>query len=175
MALNNLFQGETNITFEENKEIRITKRTVSFGSDVYQFRNIVGFSEGTVKMGNLIPYSVIVLVFVIGLVLSNISRSSQGIGILLILFSIGGIVINVMQQKKYGLLLTLNSGDKHLFITSDSINLKEVVTQLYNFMEADQEGMYVVTVNDNSIRINGNLTGVASAGNQQTNISANIR
>jgi hypothetical protein len=168
-----LFQNGTSITLKKNEAIQITKKTVSFGQDVYQFRNIVGFSEGEIELGNIIPIPLILSGFLFGLFLANF-MTDRTYGVAIAVISILGMIINIAQSRKYGLLLTLNSGDKHLFVTTDGRGLARVVGKLREFMETDSDGKYVVTVNDNSITVHGSLTGVAASGNKETNISTDI-
>lgn len=164
-----------NISFEKNEEIRITKRTVTFGYDVYQLRNIVGFSEGDVKTPNVIPGQVLWFSALAGLALTFIPGTSQIIGAIAVMTCFFGFLINVNRPNKYGLLLTLNSGDKHLFVTAKKAQVREVIMELYRFMEMDEEGVQVITVTDNSITIHGSLTGIAAAGNKKSNLSNEIR
>lgn len=78
------------------------------------------------------------------------------------------------RKKKYGLILTLNSGDRHMFVTSDHKTLSEVIQQLYTFMESDKDGTYLYTINNNSIKIHGDMTGgVAATGNKSSTINSN--
>ncbi len=40
-------QNDTgNVAYQRGQELKITKRTVSFRNNVYQFKNITGFSAG---------------------------------------------------------------------------------------------------------------------------------
>ena len=61
-----------------------------------------------------------------------------------------------------------------MFITSDRKALSEVIQKLYKFMESDQDGMPPITINDNSIQIQGNVTGVVASDTKNTTISSNV-
>jgi hypothetical protein len=82
-------------------------------------------------------------------------------------------MINLIQETRYGLILTLNSGDKHLFITTDWGSVTKVVNQLNTFIESKQDGVYMVSITNNSVKVKGNMTGVAAVGTGNTTISSN--
>jgi len=174
MASNNPFQGSSNITVEKDKVIRITKRTVTFGNSVYQTRNISGFGDGEIKLGSILPFPILLAGFLIGLILANFPGTKL-IGFILLIGSIGILVYQVSREKQYGLLLTLNSGDKYLFTTTDKKGLGNVVGTLCEFIEKDAEGVYTVTVHDNSINVQGSVTGTVVTGKNPGNISTNIK
>jgi hypothetical protein len=161
MAANNILPKDDNDRPIRNTTIEITNRTVRFGSDVYQFRNVTGFGLAPVKNENLYPIQVILGLFVIGLFCANIPDSSWRIlGMILILLAIWGFSANTSQPKKYGLKLYLNSGSPSpVFITSDMEGLENVVSVLYKFMESNEEGTYIIHAQDRSIRIEGNFEG----------------
>ncbi|NER98847.1 MAG: hypothetical protein F6J86_34325 [Symploca sp. SIO1B1] len=142
--------------------ITISRRTVRFWKNVYQTHNIAGFSEGQLAMGT-IPLGILIIVLIVGLVMSQFQA---GVGWLLILAAIGGIVWNFSKPKHYGLLLTLNSGDKKLFVTTDKEGLKQVIQTIYDFIETQQEATYQITVNNSKIKgnfIQGNTGGSVSS------------
>jgi hypothetical protein len=120
MATPNPLGSNQSITLERNKVITITKRTVRFSYNVYQTHNITGFSEGEVDIGT-IPWGIII-VFLLGSLIAGMGNS--GVGGLLGLVAIGGAVWNFSKPKHYGLLLTLNSGDKKLFTTKEKESLQ---------------------------------------------------
>lgn len=158
MAANNILP-QNNDKPIRNATIEITHRTVRFGSDVYQFRNVTGFGLAPVKNENLFPIQFILGVFVIGLFCANIPDLRMW-GIILVLVAIGGFYANTSQPKKYGLKLYLNSGSPSpVFITSDMPGLEKVVSVLYKFMESNEEGTYIIHAQDRSIRIEGNFEG----------------
>jgi hypothetical protein len=167
-----LFRNGSSITLSQNEEIKITRKTISFGRDVYQFHNVVGFSDGEVDLGKIIPMPIVLIGFLMGWIIANLS--SRDAGMLVLTLSFIALMVNIYQEKKYGLLLTLTSGDKHLFITSDSKGLAKVVDQIRSFMESDEDSSYTVAVNNNSITVHGNFAGVAASGNNASRISNNV-
>jgi hypothetical protein len=168
-----LFRNGSSITLSQNEEIKITRKTISFGQDVYQFHNVVGFSDGEVDLGKIIPMSIILIGFLVGFIVASFPLFRE-YGITILVLSSVGLVVNLYQEKRYGLLLTLTSGDKHLFITNDSRGLAEVVGQIRSFMESDDNSSYTVAVSNNSITVHGNFTGVAASGNNASTISSNV-
>ena len=69
-------------------------------------------------------------------------------------FSIGGLCWNLLKPKHYGFLITLNSGDKKLFVTSDFSGLKQVTSTIYDFIEKDKDIAYQITVQNSQIKGN---------------------
>jgi hypothetical protein len=168
-----LFQNGSNITLSQNEEIKITRKTISFERDVYQFHHVVGFSDGEVDLGKIIPMPVILIGFLMGFIVASLSFLRE-YGITILVLSSVGLAVNLYQEKRYGLLLTLTSGDKHLFITADSRGLAKVVDQIRSFMESDDDRSYTVAVSNNSITVHGDFTGVAASGNNASTISSNV-
>lgn len=98
---------------------------------------------------------------------------TKHIGLFIVFLSLLGIMINFIQETMYGLILTLNSGDKHLFITTDWGSVTKVVSQLNTFIESKQDGVYMVSITSNSVKVKGSMTGVVAAGTENTTISSN--
>jgi hypothetical protein len=142
--------------------IEITKNTVQFDSDVYQFRNVTGFGVCPVPTFK-VPLSWIWFSFIFGLwrtMNSSLNSDEKSVAMLMIGFAILSLAFNKLWPPKYGLKLYLNSGSPlPVFITRDVPGLKDVVSVLYKFMESHEEGRYVVYSNDRSIRIEGNFEG----------------
>ncbi len=171
MAANNILPKDDNDRPIRNTTVEITNRTVRFGSDVYQFRNVTGFGLAPVKNENLFPIQFILGVFVIGLFCANIPDLRMW-GIILVLVAIGGFYANTSQPKKYGLKLYLNSGSPSpVFITSDIQGLNDVVSILYKFMESNEEGTYIIHAQDRSIRIEGSVGGNFIGGDARGDVS----
>ncbi len=167
-------QNDTgNVAYQRGQELKITKRTVSFRNNVYQFKNITGFSESEIQKEISVPWGYIFIGFIISIISIGPARAT-GFGIFGFIVCIICIFINISKKDEYGLVLTLNSGDKHMFITRDYAKLSEVIQQLYIFMESDQDDTYVYTINDNSIQIQGDVTGVVASRTKDTTISSNV-
>jgi uncharacterized protein YpmS len=62
---------------------------------------------------------------------------------------------NVERPKHYGFLLTLNSGDKKLFTTTDKEGLKRVIEVIYDLIETENEATYQISVNNS--KVDGNF------------------
>lgn len=166
-------QNDTsNVAHQRGQELKITKRTVSFGNNVYQFKNITGFSEGKIEKTLPIPWGFIFIGFIVSLIIMG--SVSAAFGVVVLVACVICLGINLSQSDEYGLILTLNSGGKHMFVTSDHKMLSDVVQKLYKFMESDQDSMPPITINDNSIQIQGNMTGVAASGIGSSTISSNV-
>ena len=72
---------------------------------------------------------------------------------------------NIIKPQYYGLLLTLNSGDKKLFVTTDKPGLKQVLLVVYDFIETGNDATYQISINNSSVKgnfIQGNVGGDAS-------------
>lgn len=157
-------EKSSNFTIERNKIISATKKTFKFGKSFYQTQNITGFSEGDINLGSKIPWKSIFSILIIGLIMinipfgdSNIYQLIRTIGIFLVIVASFGTILNFLNRKEYGLLVTLNSGDKTLFITNDRESLKRVIRDLYNFIESEEKGnsMYQISISNSVVK--GNL------------------
>ncbi len=157
MATANPLGSNQSITLERgDKVITFTKRTVRFSKTVYQTHNIAGFSEGEVDIGT-IPWVILIVVFILGLIIGEFdySQVNSQVSWLLILAGSGGAVWNFFKPKHYGFMLTLNSGDKKLFTTTDQEGLKRVIKVIYDLIETEKEATYQISVNHS--KINGNF------------------
>jgi Family of unknown function (DUF6232) len=139
---------------DSDEVLTITSRTVRFSKTVYQTRNIAAFSEGNVPIGH-IPW-LIILVCAIGGFFARyyIARGDSSVADFLILFAFGGVLWNLAKPKHYGFLLSLNSGEKKLFITRDKVGIKQVISTLYDFIEEERDATYQITVNNSQIKGN---------------------
>jgi hypothetical protein len=165
MATLNPFKNSKGITLVSNKVITLTKRTVRFSKNVYQTHNITGFSEGEVEIG-MIPWWIII--FALGYSLMMITGYNNWAGGQYFFYpGIVGLIWNLYKPKHYGLLITLNSGDKTLFTTTKTESLKEIIGQIYDFIEAAENNKtYQMTIN------NSQVTGVLMQGDDNKNISS---
>ncbi|MEG4506390.1 hypothetical protein QUA81_22695 [Microcoleus sp. F6_B4] len=176
MAANNISSQDNDRPIWDDTKIYITKNTVKFGSDVYQFRNVTGFGISPVKTKKL-PFQWILGLFVIGIVVANYFNNSdiRPAGIIMAIVAIILLIVNTFWSEKYGLKLYLNSGSPlPIFVTTDLKGLEKVVDVLYKFMESNAEGSYVVYSTDRSIRIEGSVGGSVTAGNIGGSSSSNV-
>ncbi|MEG4625590.1 hypothetical protein Q5691_15050 [Microcoleus sp. w1-18aA5] len=171
MGSPNSFGSNQKITLEKNKAlITVTKRTVRFSYNVYQTHNITSFSEGEVEIPG-IPWGIIGICFVASIII-GIGNGNHIIPIILspalFFFSLFGTVRNIIRPKNYGFLLTLNSGDKTLFVTNDKKKLKEVIIGIYDFIENEKNNVhYEISIKNSEVKgnlIQGNVGGNALFG-----------
>jgi hypothetical protein len=180
--LQKIMMGVNNTSQNSDRQIgkatiEITKNTVQFDSDVYQFRNVTGFGVSPVPTAK-VPLSWIWFSFIFGLwgtMNSSLSSDHKTGAMLFLAFGILSWAFNKLWPPKYGLKLYLNSGSPlPIFITRDIQGLKNVVSILYNFMESQEEGRYVVYSTDRSIRIEGSVGGSVTAGDIGGSSSSNV-
>jgi hypothetical protein len=147
-----------NINVEKNRVITVTKRTVRFEKNVYQTKNVSSFSEGNIVVSGL-PWLLLIVLIILGL----IGASFSWIGWMLMLAGGAGVFWNLSKPKNYGLLLSLNSGDKSLFVSSDTEGLKKVISVIYDLIENETEATYQVNITNS--KVDGNFIAGNNAGN----------
>jgi energy-coupling factor transporter transmembrane protein EcfT len=147
----NDFLSKNNETTEAKADVLyVTNKSIRFGDDVYQFRNVTGFGIGKVQR-KLVPLTLIIFIFFLSFL--AFFPQQYWLGIILFLLAIGLIVRNVFAPNRYGLKIYLNSGDSQIFITTDTPWIKRAVTTLYDFIENATEGNYM------NIQVGGDITG----------------
>ena len=159
MATLNPFKSNKGITLVRNGVITLTKRTVRFSKNVYQTHNITGFSEGEVDIGT-IPWWIIIIFTLLSFSLNVVIKNS--LDWYCFIPALGCLAWNFYKPKHYGLLLSLNSGDKTLFTTTKTESLKEIIIEIYNFIEADKEATYQISISNSKVignLIQGDVTG----------------
>jgi hypothetical protein len=165
VVLNAFLSGDDNTKIAESSVIYITNKTVRFGDDVYQFRNVTGFGIGKVK-SKTIPFLFILILFCLGVFI--LKNSSDFSGQLCLYISIAALLFNILRPRLYGLKLYLNSGDAQIFVTSKTLWLENCVAKLYDFMEKAEEGSFM------TIKIGGHMTGNIVQGSTTRDISTII-
>lgn len=151
---NNVQQDEKVIIIDRPEAIVVTKKVVKFGSYVYQFRNVTGFGVANVKTPNKVPPLVIsILLFLSAILFSQSDPKAQGFGLLILLLGCAGVIDNLLQPKRIGLELYVNSGDNVIFITVDKSGIREVISQLCEFMESDIEDIKVINIDQSRATI----------------------
>ncbi|WP_341734300.1 hypothetical protein [Microcoleus sp. EPA2] len=161
MATLNPFKSNKGITLVRNGVITLTKRTVRFSKNVYQTHNITSFSEGEVDVGT-IPWWIIVVAFLFS---SLNAMNNNYLGWYYFFPGMAGVIWNFYKPKHYGLLISLNSGDKTLFTTNKTDSLKEIIGQVYDFIETEKEATYQISISNSKVSgnfIQGNAGGDTS-------------
>lgn len=148
-------------SFEQEKQILITKNVIKFGKSLYQFRNVTGFKIGDIPKKPF-PYFAVFGCFILAGLLPSFNQNFLAFifwGLIAFLF-----YRHFNQTKYYGLIIYLNSGHERIFVSSDKKFLNQVVDKLYNFMEQAQEGTLFLDLSNRSINVEGNFTGSATTG-----------
>jgi len=168
-----------NVQLESKGVINVTRTTVRFSRTVYQTRNISEFSEGQVRMG-LIPWNSLAIILIAGLVIGfsgfSIYQLNQDstlslvvlVGAVLVMAGVAGFIWNLIDPQYYGLLITLNSGDKRLFVTQDIAGLRQVISTIYEFIETEKDTIYQISISNSQVRgnfIQGNAKDVLFGSN----------
>ena len=162
MSLNKVSQDNKVSIIDRPESIIITNKVVKFGASVYQFHNVTGFGLTQVKNSNIFPIQVILILFGIGYILVISGKAEWGI--LAVLASLAGVILNLNQPKRHGLELYVNSGDNTIFITTDKQGIKDIVLTLYEFMESGKENSYVVNIDQSRASIGVGYTKNLSTG-----------
>lgn len=156
MLISNALRGKANTPvssrtiYSKLTTIYITKKIVKFGDVVYQFCNVSGFKITGVDIINPLVTAGIFVLFFIGLVLAF--TDIKGLGFLLMVAAL--YAIPNIWLKKYGLEVSMNSGEKAVFTTNDIKGLKEVIAELSKFIESDNETENcVIDINERNISL----------------------
>ena len=115
--------------------IYITKKLIKFGDVVYQFCNVTGFKITEVNVINT-PDGKYFIFLPIGCFLTFININFWGAFLFTITVVI--VMLNIL-PKKYGLEVSMNSGEKAVFTTNDLKGLKTVIAELSKFIESENE------------------------------------
>ena len=153
--LNSVSQNGTNRIFENANEIEITKNTVKFGNTVYQFRNVTGFTVGSIPKS---PFPLLPVLISGGLSLFGFGFSA-GIGVFFLFVVIVMVGVHISQPQKYGFILHLNSGQERIFTSTYETFLMRIVSPLYKFMEEDTAGTVTIDMSNRSITVTGDVHG----------------
>ena len=147
-------QDDKVIVIDRPEAIVVTKKVVKFGSCVYQFRNVTGFGVANVKTPYKVhPLVILILLFLGAILLYQSDPQVQGFGILTLLLACAGIIDDLLQPKRIGLELYVNSGDNVIFVTADKSGVRDVISQLCEFMESDIEDIKVININQSQATI----------------------
>jgi hypothetical protein len=163
---NFLNQQDENRSFEEAREIEITRNTIKFGTSLYQFKNLTGLKVGKIDK-KMFPFQIVLPFGIGGLFIYNLNNL---FGIIFILVAIIWTVKHFMQIQQYGLILYLNSGQQRIFISDDRKFLMNIVSEIYKLMKSGGDGSISIDMSNRSINVGeGGLfsgIGITGDGNQ---------
>lgn len=71
----------------------------------------------------------------------------------MVIISLVIIQLILLIPKRQGLILSLNSGESTIFVSRDIKGIRKVVAILYEFMESDKEGSYIVNIDQRHAKI----------------------
>lgn len=127
--------GDRRALIDNPTSIYITPKTLTFESHVFQTPNITGFEATTIKLPNIFPVTLILLLWV-GAILT-ICIPQVRISAVLAVLAIAGTAVNNLRPYVSGLNVYFNSGDKILFVCRDIKNIKDVVKKISSYLDGD--------------------------------------
>ncbi|MEO0644654.1 MAG: DUF6232 family protein [Cyanobacteria bacterium J06650_10] len=144
----------------EPKYLSISKRTIRFGSRVYQLRNVTNIAMLTINptyISTIQGFLVSGILFLILISIDNFVSKLLGI---LALLSFGlGIYERVSKKPEYALQIETSSGSQNLISSSDKAFIKNIISKIYMFMDdEEQDAKYVFNLEDRSISVKGDVT-----------------
>lgn len=161
-----------------DKTLSITQRTVSVGAHVYATENICHFGPGKAPLF-IIPRAVTHLLVILAIwfqLVASMAQSSLSYGTsssgggqkvfaaFMVLLAIVAVLWNPLGPKRYGLLMSLNSGEKRFFATQDKRGLAAAVEQVQGLMESVEQGAAQITVSETKVMVSHSTVGVISTG-----------
>lgn len=125
--------------YSKSITIYVSKKIIKFGDVVYQFCNVTGFKITEVNVinppGSTGRFFIYFLLAFFGAFLAFTNINFLG----LFLLTIVVIVMLNRELRKYGLEVSMNSGEKAVFTTNDLKGLKTVIAELSKFIESENE------------------------------------
>lgn len=124
-----------------------------------RFIQISNISQVFAEKLPTIPYSLPVAAAIVGIMMLSMR---QGTPLAVIAFLVSGIsgyyIYSKNKQNKYGLFLSLNSGDSVIYRGPDLVFLQQVANVLANIVEGNITGHYTINFTSNQItNANGNF------------------
>jgi len=147
MLMSNPVRGKSTTTvssrtiYSKLTTIYITKKIIKFGDVVYQFCNVTGFKITEVNVINT-PDGKYFIFFLIGFFWTfiniNFFWGAILFAITVVMITLVIVMLNTL-PRKYGLEVSMNSGEKAVFTTNDLKGLKRVIAELSKFIESENE------------------------------------
>lgn len=153
----------------DNGFLRIEGNLFTTESRFIQISNI---SQVFAEKLPTIPYTYPIIMGIVGIIMLSMPRSGAVPGIIFLIFAcISGYIIYTKNTKnKYGLFLTLNSGESIIYRGPDLTFLKDVANVLANIVKGNITGNYTINFTSNQIM---NATGNIVNGGQIENLTYN--
>ncbi len=164
--------------------IVISQNTIRSGMSVYPIRNLAHFGKGEISkffmswsflvtLGLAVSIATPLMLFFA----AAATLASEGAGGFLILIAmslpfgwIGALTWKLVDPKHQGLLLTLSSGDRKLFITTDYQGIGRAVESIFTILENpgnDNDNRYIINIDGSSV------TGNIVVGSETSNVVSN--
>lgn len=148
---------------KEKTSILITQNTVKLKGVVYQTCNIASFEFGSYRLPAIVPYWFIIALSLLSIsLISGMDSFYKTLGYLMLFIAVASLFINLSRLQKDGFLLELTSGRSCLFICQNSRQGRQVVYEIYEFLEKGKSGEYYIQISESTIQgniISGNVDG----------------
>lgn len=157
------------------KYLSISKRTVRFGTRVYQIRNITNIAMLVIQPTHTFTIQGFIVSGISFFILMSIDNGvAKLLGFLALLVFSFGIYERVSKHPKYALQIETSSGSQNLISSSDKSFIEKIISKIYMFMDDDeQDANYVFNLEDRSISVKGDVTeSVLSSGDAYDSFSS---
>lgn len=164
-----------------DRTLTIDKHAIRFGNHLYLTRNLCHFGPGKIPTFR-IPWILIgcsLVPSMITLMAAGIDHVNTSLwffaSILLATPASIGTWFNLTRSQKYGLLVSMSSGEKRLFPTSDSSGIEEALKITLQVLQTSYEDLSAkITVNNNRVAYQLENSGVINTGQNLGNLGANM-
>lgn len=167
--LNLLNKEDNQEVYYNPPNIYITRNTIKFGDNVYQFKNVTGFGISELKKNDLyLKIAIILLLSWLSIVF--FPEIPGGFKFIHLVLTVVAFYIYGKQATYYALALYLPSGDNKMFVSSDVTGLRKMIDTLYEYMENPNiEGGFIFKIDKShtSIDQSNSSFGVGYAENIQ--------
>lgn len=162
--------GQRDIQVTTDATMVVSRRTLRVAGVVYPTGNICYFGPGCIPMFT-VPTTVISLLFMLGGFLvffvaplasfgSYLGQANEGIiftGAMFIIAAIGSILWNQYGTKRFGLMISMASGERRFFPTADVRGIDAAVGSVSSILEAiESEAAAQITVQEANVTIRDN-------------------
>jgi hypothetical protein len=156
--------------------IKIRGKTLIFINSIYQISNIS--SLRLLNLSTVQPFPKNLVWFVVcGFAgLYFLPLNLKVFGLISIAYAVWKFYEyqNTKFRRKYGLKISLNSGEKPIILNSDAQFLKEIMVVLYNIMNSEEPKSITFNLEDKSVKIDRMLGGNFVGGNVTGDVVNNV-